>query len=197
MTTYTVKFTGDEIKDLAADTRGRPVTLVYVRYVAGLVLLGLFGWVAIWNLAPAVLVYRAGSRPVNESYRHSCPLDEPGLENCSTTTAFRWQLSGGGARADTRMAFSRSDTTAVRGHLAQTGCPESRVDWTLTAGGRMITGTLTGAQNAMDVTLPVEDPASGVSLSLYRWDSAQCVSEFQWQNPLVARPGVSLPWDLS
>jgi hypothetical protein len=163
-----------------------------VRYVVGVVLLGLLGWFTLWNTTPSELVYLDGVRPTADSYDRGCVFDEPGMKNCSTTTAFRWQLPAGGATLRSTMTISRSDTTSITGLLAQerSQCPDSRVSWEVTAGGR----TLNGVLAAGSTELVVPGPAADLVLTLHRDDSAACASEFQWQRPELIRPSFSWPW---
>jgi hypothetical protein len=147
---------------------------------------------------PAELSHLRGTPPVEESFEHACPADEPGMRNCSTATSYRWRLAGG-AEADTTFEVSRDDVTAVTGvlDLASPECRDARVAWQLTIAGRVADGELAADDRSAGLNVPVPEPLveplTEVRLRLWRTDAADCAGEFRWGDPGLDVPAFSLP----
>ncbi len=154
------------------------------KFVAAVVI----GWLsiatAIWY-APVSMTHIDGTLPKQETYRHACAFDEPGLENCTDTSSYLWLLPADGDRVvSTTWKTGRSDLEAVTGTLIHEnpGCADSRVEWTIATKERT-RDTLTGDHPEAQLDIPVSQPLDQLTLIVRRLDSAPCGSALRWTDP--------------
>lgn len=148
---------------------------------------------AIWT-APVSMAHTGGAVPLRETSDRACAFDEPGMENCPDTASYLWRLPTGERSATTTWEPSRADVETVTGRLIleHADCPDSRVGWTVVAGGHT-GGTLTGDNPTVTLDLPVGRPLHEITLTVRRLDTASCGSALRWADPRLEPPFKLLP----
>ncbi|KOX18398.1 hypothetical protein ADK67_36980 [Saccharothrix sp. NRRL B-16348] len=147
---------------------------------------------AIWT-APVSMTHVGGAVPEQESFEHACTFDEPGMKNCSDTSSYLWRLSG--ARSlTTTWEPGREDIKTITGTLIHehTDCPDSRIGWTIDAGGRT-DGTLTSGSPTAKLDIAVRQPLREITLTVRRLDTATCAGALRWSDPRLKPPYKLLP----
>jgi hypothetical protein len=158
-----------------------------VKFVA-FVVLGWLVFATAMSTVPAEMTRTGGDVPAQESFRHGCAFDEPGLENCTDTASYLWRLPGAGA-VTTTWKPSRADVDTVTGKLTHehADCPDSRVEWTVVAEGST-SGTLTADAPTTRLEIPVGQPLHEITLTVRRLDTATCASAPRWTDPRLEPP---------